>query len=176
MPVEIRPIKKYSDAELNKKFSIKRGSIISIGDLINVASPFDNNFTFYPMPLINVDIFPSHLTQSLISLSVDIVQKQACEIVYSLYRILNDLMLKEHFTNYLSKLHITEQEDKTGLIEWNFEKFRIGFSIEFNPSESGYYLISADPVTNDFIMKTGRIGSRCYEILENMVKYVLENT
>jgi len=175
MPIEIHRKKFYND-ELNKNTIINKKPFTIINDQNTVSSSFEGNFTVRYVPPVNIDIFPVQLTKMLNSLSEYNVQRQACEIVYSLYRILNDLMSKEQFTNYLAKLHITEQEDKTGLIEWNFEKFRIGFSIEPDPNKSGYYFILDDYVTDTFSMKTKRFGSHIYEILEKFVHYVLENT
>lgn len=43
---------------------------------------------------------------------------------------------------HLPPLHSTIVNDGSILIEWIFKDFRIGFSIEPNPDESGWYLVS----------------------------------
>jgi hypothetical protein len=171
------PVKIYSSESSDK--SAKKMSInkkpVEFYDPFIAVSPFDNVSTVQPMLPANIDVF-SHLSGSLSSLSDDNVIVQSYVIVRFLQRVLNDLASKDYFINYLSRLHITEQEDKTALIEWNFENFRIGFSIDPDSSKSGYYLVSTDHVTTDFIMKTGKIGTRQREIIEFMVNYALENT
>jgi hypothetical protein len=170
MPVKIYINKKSSD-EPNEKIGITRESTGYFG-----TYAINNTLSIRSLPPVNIDIFPSQLTKMLNTLSDDDVQEQACEIIHSLYHILNNLRSRERFTNYLAKLHVTEQEDKTGLIEWNFEKFRIGFSIAPDKKMSSYYLVSDDRVTDTFIMKTKRLGANRYNTLKHLVNYVLENT
>lgn len=43
---------------------------------------------------------------------------------------------------YLPQLRAFNVEDGSVLIEWIFVNFRIGFSIEIDPVESGWYLVS----------------------------------
>ena len=42
----------------------------------------------------------------------------------------------------LPQLHAFAVQDGSLLIEWIFDDFRVGFSIEQNPSESSWYLVS----------------------------------
>ena len=44
---------------------------------------------------------------------------------------------------YLPPLRAFNVDDGSVLIEWTFDDFRIGFSIELNPEESGWYLVSS---------------------------------
>jgi len=41
-----------------------------------------------------------------------------------------------------------EAEDESILIEWIYTNFRIGFTIERNPRESGWYLVSNEKIGN----------------------------
>lgn len=43
---------------------------------------------------------------------------------------------------YLPPLHAFNVEDGSVLIEWIFPDFRIGFTVESDPEESGWYLVS----------------------------------
>jgi len=43
---------------------------------------------------------------------------------------------------YLPQLHAFNVDDGSVLIEWIFDDFRIGFSIESEPKESSWYLVS----------------------------------
>jgi len=169
MSVRIQPVKTSVD-ESNQNTFFKK--IVTIFD--NSPS-LNSDFEYQLVSTVNVSIF-SHVTDSLNALSDNNVKEQVLNIISSLRNLLTDLMLQGSFTNYLAKLHITEQEDKTALLEWNFEKFRFGFSIDPDSSKSGYYLVSNDDGTSDFCMNAGKIGSRSYAIVEKMVKYALENT
>jgi hypothetical protein len=136
---------------------------------------FADDFIYQPIPPNHIDIF-SHITDSLKTLSNENVQKQACEIIYSLYRVINDLNITEQFTNHLAKLHLTEQEDKTALLEWNFKNFRFGFTIEPDENKTSYYHVSQDHTTSKYSMNTEKICSRINKTIEYVVSYVLANT
>jgi len=143
--------------------------------LIQDFSFLTDDFVYRPIPTVNTDIF-SHITDSLKALADEKVKEQAYEIIHSLHCFLTDLRLHDSFTNYLSKLHIVEQEDKTALLEWNFKNFRFGFSIDPDKSKSSYYHVSVDHDTSKFSMDTEKIGSHIDKIIEHMVNYVLANT
>ncbi|MFC1512102.1 hypothetical protein ACFL5H_02790 [Candidatus Latescibacterota bacterium] len=44
--------------------------------------------------------------------------------------------------DFLPSLHLFPVDDGSALIEWIFNTFRIGFSIDINPSESSWYLVT----------------------------------
>lgn len=59
-------------------------------------------------------------------------------------------------------------EDNSALIEWNFEDFRIGFSIEPDKEESGWYLVS-----NDNLQELSLSGVIQFDKLEPLVVRLL---
>jgi len=57
------------------------------------------------------------------------------ETVFSLQQLNFDL-------SYFPSLNAINVEDESVLIEWAFRDFRVGFTIETNHEESGWYLVS----------------------------------
>jgi hypothetical protein len=69
-----------------------------------------------------------------------------------------------------------QQEDKTALLEWNFQDFRVGFTLEPNKAESSYFVVSQDKNTGVFKTSTQRLDADSYRSVDRIVDYVLENT
>jgi hypothetical protein len=74
---------------------------------------------------------------------------------------------------YLSKLQIVMQEDESFLIEWNFQKFRIGFVICKPIEDSYYFFVSQDE--GSFISNSEKIGNNTIKLANEAVKYVIGN-
>jgi hypothetical protein len=56
----------------------------------------------------------------------------------------------------LPRFRAVEEEDESVLIEWVFNNFRIGFTIEPNPGESGWYLVSTQALNE--VGASGRLS------------------
>ena len=69
---------------------------------------------------------------------------------------------------HLPHLHAFDVQDGSILIEWIFDDFRVGFSIEPVPSESSWYLVSTAKLGN--IGESGNISQNEFEIQELMLK------
>ena len=76
------------------------------------------------------------------------------------------------YSTYLPPLQFAWLEDDSLLIEWIFKDFRIGFSFEPNPNESGWYLVS-----NNKLEESSKSGELRFEELElllgNLLTFVL---
>jgi hypothetical protein len=70
------------------------------------------------------------------------IAEQSKKIVESLQDIFTSLQQRKLDITSLHPLRGFVAEDGSFLIEWVFDDFRIGFTIESNPDESGWYLIS----------------------------------
>lgn len=123
----------------------------------------------------NIDVF-SVITDALQTLTNPTVKDETIVFLGRVNAYLQTVSLTSHATNYLSKLNLIEQDDGVVLIEWNFQNFRIGFLIEPKNEESSYYIISEDKEIGSFMAETRRIGRRYDEVIEKIVRYVLENT
>lgn len=63
------------------------------------------------------------------------------------------LIIRDHIStfenaNLLPEILAFEREDKSILLEWIFEKFRLGFSFEIEDNESSWYLVSNESSGN----------------------------
>lgn len=70
------------------------------------------------------------------------VAKEAEKLVTAIQRVIITL---EHIgveLNYLPLLKGFNTDDGAILLEWTSSEFRVGFSIEVNPDDSGWYLVS----------------------------------
>lgn len=123
----------------------------------------------------NMDVFVK-ITDALCALTNSIVKNETEEILQRIYKYIKVFNWNNNMTNYLSKLNVTEQDDNSALIEWNFQNFRAGFSIEPIIEESSYYIISEDKSIGSFMADTKKVGLNYDEAVEKIVKYVLENT
>lgn len=70
------------------------------------------------------------------------VAKEARRLLAAIHEMISSF---QHFgfdLDYLPSLHAFNVEDESILVEWIFNDFRIGFTIEPNPRDSGWYLVS----------------------------------
>jgi hypothetical protein len=112
--------------------------------------------------------------QLAVCLQNESVRTQTIKLLNNLDRSLNDAVNVSEISNRLPKIHLTEQEDGSALAEWNFEYFRIGFSIE--PEQSSYYLISDNKTTGSFKAETHRLDMERQEIISKIINFVLVNS
>ena len=69
---------------------------------------------------------------------------------------------------HLPQLHAFDVQDSSILIEWIFDDFRVGFSIEPIPSESSWYLVSTAKLGD--ISVTRNISQNEFDIHNLMLK------
>jgi len=63
-------------------------------------------------------------------------------------------------------------EDGAVLVEWIFPDFRVGFNIEPNPNESGWYLVSNKKLNNFTV--SGQLGNMD-AIIRTLLRFILPN-
>jgi len=67
---------------------------------------------------------------------------EARKVLLVIQETIIDFQLLQFDLGYLPQLHAFNVDDGAILIEWIFDDFRIGFSIESEPKESSWYLVS----------------------------------
>ena len=139
------------------------------------TSTLSNNYFYMQKLPTNIDVL-SKVYTSINSLSDKSVKNYSINLLNLIYLSLSKANDSGNITNYLSRLYFSEQEDKSALIEWNFENFRIGFSVEPNVEESSYYFVSQDRELGRFTTDTRRINNNAEMIVDALVNYVLGNT
>ena len=110
----------------------------------------------------NTNVIQSALS-SLKSLSNSDLVQYAKKILLIIQENLNVFAKEE--TELLPPIRVFDVEDGSILIEWIFKDFRIGFNIESNINESGWYL-----VTNKNL---GEINASAYILDGNIKKIIL---
>jgi hypothetical protein len=93
-----------------------------------------------------------------------------------LYHSLRRLSKSQVITNYLSRLNLVCQEDGSALLEWNFQDFRVGFTLEPNEDESSCFIVSQDKNKNLFSADTQKLDVNNSASIDEIVGYVLGNT
>ena len=90
------------------------------------------------------------------------------QYVQSLVAALQNVLLNNRInikpSSVLPPLKFRWLEDNSALIEWIFKDFRIGFSIEPEIEESGWYLVS-----NDNLQEVSASGTLQFENLEPLI-------
>ena len=125
----------YSDFKSTKK------TVIQVPMQTNDS--FNINSAYYTKLSVNIDAF-SKLSEKIISLTDFEVKNLSISIIRTIYFFLQNANIFNNLNNYLSRLNIIEQDDSSALIEWNFQNFRIGFSVEPKIADSSYFIVSED--------------------------------
>jgi hypothetical protein len=124
---------------------------------------------------IGVDATQSASRRAL-QLQDESVRTQTIKLLDDIDTYLNDVISVAEISNRLPQIHLTEQEDNSVLIEWNFENFRIGFSIESQPSKSFYFIIREDNTSGLFKSETRYLDNTYDKILANIIKFVIKHS
>ena len=120
----------------------KIGSIVSairrsVGYVPSIQAERDNQFYRVKPPAgINISELAN---QKISTIRHDSVRKQVTDLLSLIQEELNNDFYD--VSNRLPKLHLTQEEDGSALIEWIFEYYRIGFSIEPDEKESSVYIV-----------------------------------
>ena len=70
------------------------------------------------------------------------VSKEAEKILLLIKETVSSFQQLSFDLTFLPSIRAFENEDGSILIEWIFKNYRIGFGIEVNPSDSGWYLVT----------------------------------
>jgi hypothetical protein len=101
------------------------------------------------------------------------VKKQTIE---ALYAIIHCLQIKNVLSRRLPKPSLTENDDNSSLLEWNFEKFRIGLSFEQDESKSFYFFVQRDDSIGFSDSQTRRINGEIKSVVSSLINFVIDNT
>jgi hypothetical protein len=123
----------------------------------------------------NINIFES-LTDSISTLTDDEVIKQTRQVLGRLYFSLQRKSKNKALDNYLSRINLVQREDNSILLEWNFQDFRIGFTIEPQKDESAFFIIAQDKNKGSFSADAQKLNTDSFTPIDEIVGYVLENT
>jgi hypothetical protein len=111
---------------------------------------------------------------SINNISDSAVKSKTLEILNALNKAIVNTHEFIDIQNYLSKLHLVEQEDESILIEWIYSSFRFGFVV-CKPAEDSYYFFVSK--NNDtFVSKSEKIRDNVTKLTSEAVKYIVGNT
>jgi len=136
-----------------------------------IERTFLADFYYQKMPS-NIDV-TSKAESKIHQLHNESVRKQVSDL---LDIIKNNLMIALDMPIRLPKISLTKLEDDSALIEWNFENFRFGFSLEPEENESYFYVINMDERKKYFKSESYPLGTNREKILSNIICFVVENT
>ena len=123
----------------------------------------------------NMDVF-SNLSAKMSALENASVFEQVKQVLQHLYLSLQKANEDKPMSNYLSRINLVQQDDKSALLEWNFQDFRAGFALEPIPSESRFFIVSQDKSIGSFTTEIQRLDLNNLSSIDTLVGYVLENT
>jgi hypothetical protein len=108
--------------------------------LPNVTNGGKLNLRFYPLTMGSNLLNParqviSQIKDTYLAKEADKLLAVIQEMIMLLQRHGNDL-------SYLPPFRAFSVDDGSLLIEWTFTAFRVGFSIEIDPKDSGWYLVT----------------------------------
>jgi hypothetical protein len=129
--------------------------------------PIDDN----DLPL-NANVFSSLTTDYLAFESAEVVD-QLETVLKSLHRALQNAHKDHPIDHHLSRVNLVQLEDKSALLEWNFQDFRVGISLEPNRAESSYYIVSQDKSTGALMTDTQKLDHGFSTPVNKMVRFVL---
>jgi len=145
-----------------------------IGD--NTANSFSGMVLYGTALPSNINVF-SNLTDGMIGLEDAGVREQVKQVLSYLYLSLLWAHKQKTLNScFLSRVNIVQQSDKSALLEWSFQDFRVGFTLESNSTESSYFIISQNKNTGSLIVDTQKLNVDVSKSIDKIVKYVLENT
>lgn len=104
------------------------------------------------------------------------VKKQAVQVLTLIQDRLSNLSLYSDLQNRLPKILLSVLEEGSVLLEWNFENFRLGISLEDDEKESSYYIVSRDNNDDSFSAITDHFEIEDSNTVNTLVDYVIRNT
>lgn len=141
----------------------------------NTTSSFASTDPYGTVLPSNLNVFSS-LTASIAALEDAAVAEQVKHVLTNLYLSLQRASRRKSINNYLSRINLIQQSDKAALLEWSFQDFRVGFTLEPNKNESSYFVVSQDKIAGSFMADTQKLDDGISNSVDKIVEYVLENT
>jgi hypothetical protein len=156
-------------------FNGKNEEIVRAAVVDNTSNSYTTSEPYGAVLPKNIDVF-SGLTTSILNIEDPEVAKQVKQVLLGLYLSLQSAIKHKEFSNYLSRIHLVQQDDHTALLEWNFQNFRVGFRLEPDKAESSCFVVSQDNDAGSYMANTWKLDSDPFPLVDRIVKYVLENT
>jgi len=97
------------------------------------------------------------------------------QTVSAIRELVHYVQLQEISSLRLPKPSLTENEDRSSLIEWNFANFRVGLSFEQDDSKSFCFFIQRDDSQGFFDSRTRRINGEIKSVISSVVNFVIHN-
>ena len=141
----------------------------------NTANSFSGAEPYGTVLPFNINVF-SILAEGITDLENSVVKEQVKQVLLHLYLSLQKAHKKKNLNNYLSRINLVQQGDMAALLEWSFQDFRVGFTLESDKTESSYFLVSQDKNAGSFIIDTHKLDTDVSRSVDRIVEYVLENT
>jgi hypothetical protein len=123
----------------------------------------------------NLDVF-SGIAEKIAALENADVAEQVSRVTQHLYLSLKKAYKLRRPGNYLSRMNLVQQDDKAALLEWSFQDFRIGFTLEPERADSSFFVVSQDRSVDAFSAETQKLDKDISTSVDRIVEYVLENT
>jgi hypothetical protein len=131
---------------------------------------------FYKLKLpYNIDIF-SNIKENNIAIDDSNIIDSINKVLLKLYIILFNISYKYKIDNYLPRIHLVQQDDKSALIEWNFQDFRVGFGIETSEEDCYYFIVMGDKNKQSIETITQKIDINNYEFFIKLITFILVRT
>lgn len=136
-------------------------------------------------------LMPLSIENDLIRPALEVLQQtedtdiasQAKEILVVLQRTILVVLQRRITTFYygftfdqLPSLHAVNVEDGSTLLEWIFDDFRIGFSIEKERNESSWYLVSSKKMTEMNAYGYISLGNEFEKLMMWLLDFVISHT
>ncbi len=88
--------------------------------------------------------------------------------------VIRNQLDKLEFEDRLPEIRAFERDNGSLLIEWIFDHFRIGFSVEISREESGWYLVSGHEF-GDILAYGGLTGQNLNKLIAWLLNFVITN-
>lgn len=129
----------------------------------------ENEFIIFTSILIRPDV-TKPARETISNLSNHVISDVADRLLI----IIRDQIDMLEYFDKLPSIRAVEREDNSLLIEWIFDNFRIGFSIEQKVQESGWYLVTGDKLGNIFAYG-GLISENLSKLIAWLLNFVEKN-
>jgi hypothetical protein len=124
----------------------------------------------------NIDIF-NDIIKSINTIETQEMREFIKKLIYSLKYLLIINNDSNTISNHLSNIKMSQINDGSVLLEWIYDNFRIGFSVEPNIIDSSYYIVTDDNVNGSYMSISKHLRVDEFDsILKDILQFVLRNT
>jgi hypothetical protein len=162
-----------SQREVNMDSSIFR--IEKINEIYPNTSGANFSTSYIPELPYSINIFTAISKSFVLDTITDpLIEAKLLQLLNALNEAIINIPDVNNIERYLSKLHLVEQEDKSILIEWNYQNFRIGFVV-CKPIEDSYYFFVLQD-TDSFFSESYKIKDNVNLLARRIINYIIRNT